>query len=168
MTAPSESHPTFGVASGGEDGARRAEKVREIAGKTFHLLLRCLPTGEERCVVGSTSALSPRQPAREEPGGCGRGTRLSVHGAGGYDSITFCRLSGSRLRGNCAPLTEPTAHGVGAPQLRLSPGLLVRVRPGRGGCLCPHRWEVNVAYMLSVGVTPTHPLPLVFVCQVFE
>lgn len=111
------SHPTFGVASGGEDGARRAEEVREIAGKTFHLLLRCLPTAEERCVAGSTSALPPRQPATEEPGGAG-GERGSPSAAqGGYDSITSGRRSGSRLRWKWAPHREPMARGVSAPLL---------------------------------------------------
>lgn len=110
---------TFGVASGGEDGARRAEEVREVTGKTFHLLLRCLPTAEERCVAGSTSALPPRQPAREEPGGgCGRGERLSVRGAGGYDSITFFRRQTAQAKGRqLAPWGE-TARRLGGRKQR--------------------------------------------------
>lgn len=71
INSPSASHPTFGVASGGQDGAWRAEEVREITGKTFHLLPRWLPTAEEDLVAGSTSALPPRQPVIEEPGGAG-------------------------------------------------------------------------------------------------
>ncbi len=118
MTAPSASHPTFGVASRGEDGARRAEKVRKITGKTFHLLLlRCLPTDEERCVAGSTSALPPRQPAREEPRGCGKGKRLSVRGAGGYDSITFRRQTAQAAGSSETGANEQTADGVSAPPL---------------------------------------------------
>ncbi|KAM7389509.1 hypothetical protein PAMP_023483 [Pampus punctatissimus] len=116
--------PTFGVTSGRQDGARRAEEVREITGKTFHLLLRCLPTGEERFVAGSTSALPPRQPVREEPEGCGRGKRLSVHGAGGYDSITFSRQTAQAERQQ-APVKLRAARGN--QQRTVSARLRVRV-----------------------------------------
>lgn len=91
------SPPTFGVASGGQDSTRRAEEVRQITGKTFHLLLRCYPTAGEGLVAGSTSALARRQPLTEEPGRA-EGKRLSVRGAGGYDSITLRRQGGSGLR----------------------------------------------------------------------
>ena len=67
------------MASRGEDGTRRAEKVRQISGKTFHLL-RCLRTGKERCLESSTSALPPRQPLRQS--GKNRG------GAGGESGST--------------------------------------------------------------------------------
>lgn len=103
------SRPTFGVASGGEDCARRAEDVREIAGKTFHLPLRCLPTAEERCVAGSTSALPPRRSShrgnrgvREGSDGAlrqrRRGAMTASHEAGGRaagSGGSGCR-SGSR------------------------------------------------------------------------
>lgn len=117
---------TFGVASGGEDGARRAEEVREVTGKTFHLLLRCLPTAEERCVAGSTSALPPRQPAREEPGGGAGGERGSLSAAQGAmtaslfsqaDSASKRQAAGS-VGGNCAPARgKEAAHGVSASPL---------------------------------------------------
>lgn len=83
------SHPTFGVASGGQDGARRAEEVREVTGKTFHLL-RCLPSGEERCVAGSTSALLPRRPSQRRTGEVREGKEAVMSAAvqGGYDSIS--------------------------------------------------------------------------------
>lgn len=123
LTAPSASHPTFGVASGGQDGARRAEEVREITGKTFHLLLRCLPTGGERCVAGSTSALPPRQPARERNQGGAGGERGSLSAAQGAMTASLFSQADSAGRQaadsgeNCASPGEQTAHGVSAPPL---------------------------------------------------
>lgn len=162
VTAPSASHPTFGVASGGQDGARRAEEVREITGKTFHLLLRCLPTGEERCVAGSTSALPPRQQAREEPGGCGRGKRLSVRGAGGYDSITFRRQTAQPGRQQ-APVKLRAARGVNSALCQRtfasvsvvhSVSVVVGVRAGQG--VVSVLSDGRSTYVWSAGVnTPT-------------
>lgn len=93
---PLASHPTFGVASGGQDGARRAEEVRQITGKTFHLLLRCWPTGEERCVAGSTSALPRRQQAREKP----EGRAGAREGGGGSLSAAQGAMTASLLAGS--------------------------------------------------------------------
>ena len=130
VTAPTASHPTFGVASGGQDGARRAEEVREITGKTFHLLLlRCLLTGEERCVAGSTSALPPRQQPERNLGER-EGKRLSVRGAGGYDSITFRRQTAQAGRQQ-APVKLRAARGTNSrtmsAHLRFRVGSSVRV-----------------------------------------
>lgn len=152
------------MASGGEDGARRAEKVREIAGKTFHLFLRCLPTADERCVAGSTSALPPRQPAREEPRGCGRGKRLSVRGAGGYDSITFSRQS-VKLRAAQGAQQRTVSGRLGfrvGSSYRAQATCLSESRTG--GRLCPLRWEVNVYVVCRYRPHP-HPSLLMFVCQ---
>lgn len=109
---PPASRPTFGVASGGEDGARRAEDVREIAGKTFHLLLRCLPTAEERCVAGSASALPPRQPSqRGEPGRAG-GERGSPSAAPRRGAMTASLEAGGRAGGRRAPVEVGAARGA--------------------------------------------------------
>lgn len=115
-SSPQASHPTFGVASGGEDCARRAEKVREVTGKTFHLLLRCLPTGEERCVAGSTSALTPRQPAREEPGRggvCAGGERGSLSAAQGAMTASLFRSRRRRQAGKAGRQADWLAAGSG-------------------------------------------------------
>lgn len=122
-SSPQASHPTFGVASGGEDCARRAEKVREVTGKTFHLLLRCLPTGEERCVAGSTSALTPRQPAREEPGRggvCAGGERGSLSAAQGAMTASLFRSRRRRQAGKAGRQADWLAAGSGETALRVS------------------------------------------------
>lgn len=159
---------TFGVASGGEDGARRAEEVREVTGKTFHLLLRCLPTAEERCVAGSTSALPPRQPAREEPGGGAGGERGSLSAAQGAmtASLFFAgrqrrQKAGSWLRGG--KLRAGSGEGNSARCQRLSASVsMVQsgcscLSEGRTGGLLRPLTEGRSGYVWSVGVNT--PLP---------
>lgn len=125
LQPPPASRPTFGVASGGEDGARRAEDVREIAGKTFHLLLRCLPTAEERCVAGSASALPPRQPSqRGEPGRAG-GERGSPSAAPRRGAMTASLEAGGRAGGRRAPVEVGAARGAVSVRLSLLPLLLL-------------------------------------------
>ncbi|KAK2903939.1 hypothetical protein Q8A73_010596 [Channa argus] len=71
----------------------------------------CFPMGEERCVAGSTSALPPRQPAREEPGGCGRRRGSLSAAQRGYDSITFRKQTAQTGRQQ-APVKLRAARGA--------------------------------------------------------
>jgi len=162
--AQSESHPTFGVAGGGQDGARRAEEVRQITGKAFHLLHRCSPTGEERRVAaGLRIRTAAATASRRGTGGVrGRGSRSAAQGA---MTASLYRSRGSRqaggLRWNCAPPPGANSAQCQRTSHRFRVGGSLRGESCEER-LSPLRTEVNVCGLpVQPPLTHTHTL-----CQI--